>query len=197
MPLTPSQIRLAQLLRRYSIRTSDTPTFKLASGRMSDFFCDLKPTLGQPEGAFLIAKLMLRQLRKTPSDFAAGLELGAPLITSALTSLSFAVNQPQRTLVVRKKPKDHGTAELIECLPQGESLEGRTVSVIEDVTTTGDSALKAVNVFRDAGAHVVQVITVLDREEEDGLAAKTFAGENIPFHALLTRAQTMAVDIER
>ena len=74
---------------------------------------------------------------------------------------------------MRKKPKDHGAKKLVEGLPKGETLKGRNVVVVEDVTTTGGSALQAVEALRQEGANIVLVLTIVDRLEG---AAETFRG---------------------
>jgi len=84
---------------------------------------------------------------------------------------------------VRKKPKDYGAKKLVEGLPKGETLAGKNVVVLEDATTTGGSAMKAVQALREEGANVVLVLTIVDRLEG---AAETFAAEKLPFRALFT-----------
>ena len=85
---------------------------------------------------------------------------------------------------MRKAAKEHGTQSLIEGLAEGETLAGKTVIVVEDVTTTGGSALKAVAALREAGATVEHVVTVVDREEG---AEDAFAAAGITLHALFRK----------
>jgi orotate phosphoribosyltransferase len=84
---------------------------------------------------------------------------------------------------VRKQPKEHGAKLLIEGLMKGESLEGKRVAVIEDVTTTGGSAMKAVEAAKDAGAEVALVFTMVDRQEG---ATENFQQAGIKFVSLFT-----------
>ena len=86
---------------------------------------------------------------------------------------------------MRKQAKEHGTQSLIEGLSKGETLAGRRVVVVEDVTTTGGSAVKAAEAIRAAGGVIVRVITVVDRQEG---AAEAFAAACLPFTAILTAA---------
>jgi orotate phosphoribosyltransferase len=82
---------------------------------------------------------------------------------------------------VRKKPKEYGARLAVEGLATGESLQGKRVVIVEDATTTGGSALKAVEAVREAGGEVALVFTMVDREEG---AAETFAAAGIPFRSL-------------
>ncbi|HML31111.1 MAG TPA: phosphoribosyltransferase family protein, partial [Hyphomicrobium sp.] len=84
---------------------------------------------------------------------------------------------------VRKQAKEHGTQSLVEGLAKGESMAGKKVVVVEDVTTTGGSALKAANALKASGADIVRIITIVDRL--DG-AAEAFAAAGLKFEALLT-----------
>ncbi len=82
--------------------------------------------------------------------------------------MSHAGGKPVNAFFVRKQAKEHGTKSLIEGLPNGESLKGKRVVIVEDVTTTGGSAIKAAEALRAEGAEVVGVVTVIDREEGAG-----------------------------
>jgi orotate phosphoribosyltransferase len=104
--------------------------------------------------------------------------------------MSAAAGQPVRAVFVRKTAKEHGTRSLIEGLAEAESLAGKHVAVVEDVTTTGGSALRAIEALRAAGAHVHHVVTVVDRQEGAGDA---FAAVDVTLHALF-RKQEFATD---
>ena len=82
---------------------------------------------------------------------------------------------------MRKKPKEHGARLAVEGLAKGESLRGKRVVIVEDVTTTGGSALKAVEAVRETGGEVVLVFTMVDREEG---AVEAFRDAGIPFRSL-------------
>lgn len=154
---------------------------KLASGRVSDFYFNLKPTMLDAEGAALLAQLTLDTLAPEELDYIGGLEMGAVPIASAAAAVSALTSSPVHAFFVRKHPKEHGAKLLIEGLTKDESLHGKRVAVIEDVTTTGGSALKAVEAVKDAGAEVALVFTMVDRQEG---AAETFAAAGIKFAAL-------------
>ena len=175
--------RLIEIIKTRSVETGRE--FKLASGRTSDFYCNLKPTMLDPEGAHLLGLLIAEALDGRRAQMIGGLEMGAiPLATAA--AASFARGRPLPAFFVRKQAKDHGTQNLIDGLPRGESLSGRRVVILEDVTTTGGSSMKAVDVVRAAGATVAEVLTVVDRLEG---AAATFTAAGVPFRALITASE--------
>jgi orotate phosphoribosyltransferase len=153
----------------------------LASGRKSHFYFDMKPTMFHPQGAALLARLMFDEVQAVKADAIGGLEMGAVPITSALCQHSFERGLPIAGFFVRKKPKDYGAKKLIEGLTPDESLEGKRVIVVEDVTTTGESALKAVHACQEAGANVVMILTLIDRQEG---ARETIEKAGILYRAL-------------
>jgi orotate phosphoribosyltransferase len=156
---------------------------KLASGRTSTFYFNMKPTMLDPEGAHLIASLILDQLEGVEADLIGGLELGAVPIASAVAAVSHTRGRRLPAFLVRKQAKDHGTKSLVEGLAKGESLAGKRVVVVEDVTTTGGSAIKAAEAVKAEGAAVVRVVTVVDRQEG---AAEAFAAAGLALHPVLT-----------
>src|SRR6187397_1331409 len=164
-----SRARLAEIIRKRSFGRGE---ITLASGRKSDFYFNLKPTMLDPEGATLLAELTFEALKDDNLDFIGGLEMGAVPLAGALAQISWIKGHPIAAFFVRKKPKEHGAKLAIEGLPKGETLEGKRVVIVEDVTTTGGSAMKAVESVRETGAEVVLVFTMVDREEG---ATETFA----------------------
>jgi orotate phosphoribosyltransferase len=155
--------RLMEIIRERSYAFGVSVT--LASGRQSNTYFNMKPTMLHPEGAFLSAALLLDEISKLNSDYVGGLELGAVPIAAAVTARSFALGHPLPALIMRKKAKDHGTRQRLEGLTAEESLEGKRVAIVEDVTTSGGSALQAAEAVREMGGTVDHVVTVLDREE--------------------------------
>lgn len=139
-----------------------------------------------PEGAFLAARGLLALARDAKPDFAAGLELGAVPILGAMAAVSFAAGEPLATFLVRKAPKDHGTRAAIEGLAEGETLRGKRVIVIDDVTTTAGSTAKAIEAARAEGAIVEHAVSVVDREEG--------AAENLAAIAVTLRSVLKAGD---
>jgi orotate phosphoribosyltransferase len=151
------------LLDLLATRSARRGKFTLASGRESDFYIDCRLTTMSPEGLALIGPLGLAALRSAGWDATSvgGLTLGADPISYAIAYASAVAGTPVRAFTVRKEAKTHGTGKLIE----GPFQRGDRVAVIEDVITTGGSALKAVQAIRDAGGVLLGVLALVDREE--------------------------------
>ena len=173
--------RLIAIIRARSFMTGTS--MKLASGATTNYYFNMKPTMLDAEGGHLIATLLLDALADTNAEMIGGLEMGAVPLASCTAALSFTRGKPMRAFFVRKQAKEHGTQSLVEGLPKGETMAGRRVVVVEDVTTTGGSALKAVEALRAEGATVACVITIVDRKEG---AAANFAKAGLEFRAVLT-----------
>ncbi|MEY2733114.1 MAG: hypothetical protein RL340_173 [Gemmatimonadota bacterium] len=152
--------RLLDLLAQ---RSAKRGTFTLASGRQSDLYIDCRLTTMHPEGLSLIGPLGLAAIQRQgwAADAVGGLTLGADPVSYAIAYASQLAGTPVRAFTVRKEAKTHGTGKLIE----GAFVAGDRVVVIEDVITTGGSALKAVAAIRAAGGVVLGVLAVVDREE--------------------------------
>ena len=172
--------QLIRIIRERSFKSG--VDIKLASGRSSSFYFNMKPTMMHPEGARLIAELTLDAIKDDRPDLAGGLEMGAVPLAAALAAVSHVRGVPLQTFFVRKQAKEHGTQSLVEGLAPGETFAGKRVIVLEDVTTTGGSALKAVQMVGEAGGEVVRVVTVVDRREG---AMETFSEARIAFSALI------------
>ena len=173
--------RLLQLMRQFSLRVGD---FVLTSGRRSDVLIDAKRTALHPEGGRLIGRAMLEVIRaRWPEAVAVGgRTLGAdPLAVSiSQTSLDDG-GEALHAFIVRKEPKGHGSANLLEL--SGGLEPGSTVVVLEDTATSGGSSAKAVAAVRDAGFAVCGVLTLVDREEG---AAQLMADLELPFERVFT-----------
>lgn len=157
----------------------------LASGKESDFFIDCKQTVLSAEGHMLVGELMFDALSALPGcDAVAGVELGGCPLASAVSLTSY-LRDPQKAkdaVYVRKDAKEHGSKRVLEGntqLPPNASLV-----ILEDVTTTGGSTLKAVEKLVGAGYRVLGVIALVDRQEGGREAIKA-AG--LPFVAIYTR----------
>ena len=133
------------------------------------------------EGAALLARLTLDALAGERIDYVGGLEMGAVPIAGAVAQLSYIDGSPMQAFFVRKKPKEHGAKLSVEGLMPGESLRGKRVVIVEDVTTTGGSAMKAIEAVRDAGAEIAFVLSIVDREEG---ATEAFAAQGLEFRVL-------------
>src|SRR6201991_237895 len=178
-----ARARLAEILRTRSFGRGE---ITLESGRKSDFYFNLKPTMLDPEGAALLAELSFDALKDDKIDYIGGLEMGAVPIAGAIAQLSWLKNHPIAAFFVRKKPKEHGARLAVEGLAKGETLQGKRIVIVEDVTTTGGSAIKAVDAVRDAGGVIVAVFTMVDREEG---ATEAFAQAGLPFRSLYTAGE--------
>ena len=175
--------RLIAIIKERSFQSGREIT--LASGRKSTYYFNMKPTMLDAEGAHLIAALMLDAIEGLDADLVGGLEMGAVPIASAIAAVSHGARRPVNAFFVRKQAKEHGTKSLIEGLPNGDSMQGKRVVVVEDVTTTGGSAIKAAETLRAEGALVVGVVTVLDRQEG---ADEAFAAAGLKLTPILTLA---------
>lgn len=152
--------RLAEILRAESIRRGH---FVLASGRTSDYYLDCRRTTLHAEGAFLVGRLVFETIRSHGWNASAvgGLTLGADPVATAVAIASFEAGAPMHAFIVRKEAKAHGTAQKIEGMP----AEGSRVVVVEDVVTSGGSALIAHDACVASGLTTVGVVAIVDREE--------------------------------
>jgi orotate phosphoribosyltransferase len=173
--------RLIEIIKARSFQTGTD--MKLVSGRVSNFYFNMKPTMLDPEGGYLIGQLILDALDGIEADWIGGLEMGAVPIGAAVAALSHARGRRLPAFFVRKQVKEHGTKRRVEGLAKGETLRDRRVIIVEDVTTTGGSALKAVEAVRAEGADVLRVITIVDRQEG---ARDAFRAAGLAFAPLLT-----------
>jgi orotate phosphoribosyltransferase len=155
-----SRRQLIELLARRSARRGN---FTLASGKQSNFYIDCRLTTMSPEGLSTIGPIGLALIRERGwnPDSVGGLTLGADPVSYAISYASAGSEKSIRAFTVRKETKAHGTGKLIE----GPFDAADRVVVIEDVITTGGSALRAIDAIRAAGATVVGVLALVDREE--------------------------------
>ncbi len=162
-----SRTQLIELILEKSYREGD---FTLSSGQKSSFYIDLKATTLSARGAKLIGELSILAMQEAGilhhASGVGGLTLGAdPIATTvSLASLGRAGGaEGIPAFIVRKEPKGHGTGRFIEGL---ENLrKNSSLIIVEDVSTTGKSAMHAVEKVRDAGFHVLGILTVVDREQ--------------------------------
>tara|TARA_B100000287_G_scaffold105365_1_gene97676 strand:+ start:527 stop:1039 length:513 start_codon:yes stop_codon:yes gene_type:complete len=160
---------LIKLLRRYAYRKGE---FTLSSGKKSEHYVNCKPVILTGRGLELVSYAMLEHIETT---CVAGLTLGADPLVSGVALVSKGSG-----LIIRKEPKGHGTASQVEgALPP----IGTEITVLEDVTTTGGSSLKAVKVLRSLDYNVNRVVSIVDRNEG---ASEMFAKEGIELRSLVT-----------
>ncbi len=161
MELMDFKSRLIDLLIDRSFKWSEEPIFKLASGRLSNYYIDCKPTTMSPEGLSIIGPLLLSVVKEWGVSAVGGLTLGADPISYAVAYASSSSEEPIKAFVVRKEAKDHGTGKLIE----GPVSPGDRVAIVEDVITTGGSTLKAVEAAKVFGLDIAGVVALVDRQE--------------------------------
>lgn len=153
--------------------------FILSSGQSSSYYINGKQVTLDPQGATALARLLLPMLPED-TQAVAGLTLGADPIVSAVSVVSVYENRPIPALIIRKEAKGHGTMAYIE----GPTLTpGAKIVVLEDVVTTGQSALKAVKRLEDAGYTVDMVISLIDRLQGGG---ELYESVGLKFQALFT-----------
>lgn len=152
--------QLIELLAERSVKRGH---FILASGKSSDLYIDARTTTMSPEGLVLIGHLAIQTLKdaRWELDAVGGLTLGADPIAYSISYASNAAPPLLRAFTVRKEAKIHGTGKLIE----GPFRQGDRVAIVEDVITTGSSALRAADVVRNAGGQIQGVFALIDREE--------------------------------
>ena len=169
---------LLEVLKRDAYKKGE---FTLSSGRESNHYVNCKPVTLSGRGLTLSSLLLLKQLEHD-SKVVAGLTLGADPLVSGVSVVSALDGKIVNALIVRKEAKGHGTQAWIE----GPTLkEGSIVTVVEDVITTGGSAIQAVKRIRDAGYKVTRVVAVVDRQE-DGEANAAMKEEGLELRSLFT-----------
>ena len=174
--LTTLRHKLLDLFCQLAYQEGD---FVLSSGQRSSYYINGKQVTLHPQGALAMARLLLPLLPED-TEAVAGLTLGADPIVSAVSVVSVYENRPIPALIIRKEAKGHGTMAYIE----GPSLpQGAKVVVLEDVVTTGQSALKAVERLQTAGYTVDRVISLIDRLQGGGAL---YESAGLQFEALFT-----------
>jgi orotate phosphoribosyltransferase len=167
---------LLDLFARFAYQEGD---FLLSSGQKSNFYLNGKQVTLRADGALCVGKLLF-SLSPEDTDAVAGLTLGADPIVTAVSVVSALEHRPLPALIIRKEAKGHGTKAYIE----GPTLsEGAKVVVLEDVVTTGKSAMLAVERLRDAGYQVEEIISLVDREAG---GAEFYQSQGLKFKSIFT-----------
>lgn len=158
--------RLINLIRTRSFEYSETPSFKLTAGGVSNFYFNLKKTTYSPDGQHLIGKILFNKINELglKADAIGGLTMGADPIACAVAHHSFGSNMPLEAFSIRKEPKAHGMMLAVE----GYVKKGHRAIIIDDVITTGSSTIKAIKAAQDFGLDIVSVIVIVDRCEFNG-----------------------------
>ncbi|NET42779.1 orotate phosphoribosyltransferase [Okeania sp. SIO2B3] len=174
--LTTIKQELLDLLCRLAYREGD---FILSSGQRSSYYINGKYVTLHPQGALAIGRLLLSMLPEDTQGVA-GLTLGADPMVTAVSVVSAYENRPIPALIIRKQAKGHGTMAYIE----GPTLEANArVIVLEDVVTTGASAMLAVNRLREANYQVDRVFALVDREQG---GRELYQKEGLQFESIFT-----------
>lgn len=175
--------RLLNLLVDRSYRFDPKNKFKLASGKLSDYYLECKLTSFYAPALPLIGEVFYERV-KGRAAAVGGLTQGADPLALATAYYSTLCGNPIRAFSVRKEPKKHGTQRGIEgCVSAGDQ-----VIVLDDVVTTGGSTIQAIRICRQEGLIVVGVVVLVDREEEDGMAnIQKELGPNLPVEAIFCR----------
>jgi len=180
-------MRLVDLVRELAfLDGGNDEAFTLASGRTSRWFFDMKPVMMNPEAGRLVGELMNARCDEIGADFVGGLELGAVPLAALVVATDFTSDR--LGFMVRKQAKGRGGRKTNN--PPG--IEGASIAnggrviILEDVTTTGGSAIQAVKrIEEETDCEVVAVISILDREEG---GKEAFEDAGIPFESLLVRS---------
>ncbi len=173
---------LLELICQVAYKEGD---FTLSSGKKSDYYINGKQVTLHAQGGLMVARLLLSML-PTGTVGIGGLTLGADPMVSAVSIAGAYENQPVTPLIIRKEAKGHGTRAYIEGpeLPQGSA-----VVILEDVVTTGASAMKAVERLRNAGYVVNDILALVDRQQ-GGQAL--YEKEGLAFRPIFTIAEIKA-----
>ena len=183
----PEWERLVELVRELAFLDGGSDdAFTLASGRNSRWFFDMKPVMMHTESAKLLSTLFNHRLDDLDPIFVGGLELGAVPLTAIV--ITGSESEKRKGFMVRKSPKGRGGRKTNNPSGiEGASIaEGGNVVILEDVTTTGGSSIKAVErIHENTSCKVIAVISILDREEG---GVEAFAEAGIPFESILSRS---------
>jgi orotate phosphoribosyltransferase len=169
--------RLVALLLERSFRVGD---FVLSSGARSRFYIDCRTTTTHAEGQAVVGRLGLAAVRGAGlrPDAIGGLTMGADPVAYAIAHASWIAGDPVNAFTVRKEPKAHGTGKRVE----GCFAAGMRVVVVEDVITTGGSALRAIEAVEAEGGAVIAVLSLVDREEG---GREAIEARGYPVHAIV------------
>ena len=176
---------LMQMVRELSYEEREVT---LASGRKSNFYFDGKQTALHAKGGLLVGKAFWEILKTFggPIHGVGGLTMGADPIATATSIAANLAGNPVHAFIIRKEPKGHGTGQWLE--GRKNLPPGSRVVIVEDVTTTGDSSMKAVYRAQQEGLEVLGIITLVDREEG---ARENIEGQGQILKSVFTRSEVV------
>lgn len=181
--------RLAELLVERSYRYTEEATFLLTSGKTSSYYVDCKKTTMCGDAMPLVGRLVAAHTADTTVAIG-GLTMGADWLASSAAYWRSAEGRPLDAFSIRKEAKKHGTRKWLE----GRVEAGARVAIVDDVCTTGGSTITGIERSREGGLVVGEVIVLVDREEDDGMARiRAAAGPGVPVTAVFTRTDLHAV----
>ncbi len=184
MNLAKAEKRLLEILLQKSFKYSEEPIFKLVSGRMSNYYINCKTTTLDPEAMLLIGHLFYHRVKPFHIHAIGGLTLGADPIAFATAMVSGMQDDAINAFVVRKKAKEHGLMKWIE----GNVREGDKVIIVDDVVTTGQSTIDAIERARESKLDVIKAVALVDRQEG---GRENIERKKIPFESVFTRDDLM------
>ncbi|MDD5108141.1 MAG: orotate phosphoribosyltransferase [Candidatus Omnitrophica bacterium] len=151
--------KLFELLNKEALKRGK---FVLSSGKKSNYYLDGRVITLDPEGAYLVADIILDMVKDEALDAIGGPTLGADPIVGALAALSYINKQPIKTFIVRKQAKEHGTQRQVE---GPELKKGQRVILIDDVATSGKAILEAKQALDKIGVVAEKAIVIVDRNQ--------------------------------
>ena len=167
---------LKKYLEELSILKGD---FTLSSGKKSDYYIDARICSLSSKPLALISKIFFDLIKKSKSTYLGGPTIGADPIVGGILVCAAEENYNLKGFLVRSIDKDHGTKKIIE----GPTIENATITLVEDVVSTGGSLIKAIDRLEDQGLRISNILSIVDREMN---ARSKFLERNISYNPLFT-----------
>lgn len=189
MDITKAKNRLLEMLLEKSFQYNKDPVFKLVSGKMSNYYVNCKMTTLNAEATLLIGRIFYEKVKPLGITAIGGLTQGADPIAVATAMTSGMEGRGINAFVVRKVAKEHGLKKLIE----GDVHQGDRVVIVDDVITTGQSTIDAIDRARNEGLQVVKAVVLVDRQEggRENIEKKGVPVESIfTIHDLMEKYQS-------
>ncbi len=171
---------LTDIILEKSLKVADEPIFELASGKKSNLYIDCRKTTKNARGAYLIGNIIYDKISNLDVDAIGGLTMGADPVADAVAYTSALKGKLINAFSVRKDAKKHGLKRIIE----GDVDNGDRVVIVDDVATTGQSTIEAIENARAGGLHVVKVIILVDRQEG---GRENILKHDVDYEAILTK----------